>query len=179
MGKSTLSAQCRFLGIPVHDADQTVHALMQPEGAAYDKVAVQFPQALKNNMIDRKALGHIVFHDTVQRKRLESILHPLVRHSADLFITHCRRRQMPICVLDIPLLFETGRDQDMDETLCVTAPSWVQERRVLSRPGMTKDRFNAILNMQMSDAEKRRRSDHIIQTGLGRRHALNQLKRLL
>ncbi len=178
MGKSTLANQCRTLGIPVHDADKTVHDLMRPNGVAFNSVADAFPDVIENSQINRKALGKIVFHDTDKRHILESIIHPLVRTSSNRFIAQCRRRRCHVCVLDIPLLFETGRNTDMDMVMCVTAPKWVQKRRVLSRKNMTKDKFKAILKSQIPDHQKRYLSDIVIQSGLGYRHSLNQLRRI-
>jgi dephospho-CoA kinase len=178
MGKSTLAAQARALGIPVHDADACVHRLMQPDGVAFDAVQNVFPNAITNGEIDRKKLGKIVFDDSKKRKILESILHPLVRKESGKFIKLARKARHKICILDIPLLFETGRDQDMDEVITVSAPSWVQRRRVLSRDGMTVDKFESILQTQIPDNKKRVRSDHVILSCRGKRHSLNGLKKI-
>jgi len=178
MGKSTLAAQCRSLGIAVHDADKTVHQLMQRNGAAFLAVKNEFPEVIKDNKIDRKALGKVVFHDADKREILEKIIHPLVRQSSNHFIAMCRKRRDKMCVLDIPLLFETGRDLDMDEVICVSAPSWVQKRRVLSRKNMTVDKFKAIVKTQLPDYRKRLMSDHVVITARGKRHTLNVIKRI-
>lgn len=178
MGKSTLADQFRFIGVPVHDADQTVHDLMRPGGKAFEQIKNAFPDVIMNGEIDRKKLGQIVFNDDDKRHILESIIHPLVRQSSQQFIAQCRKRREKICVLDIPLLFETGRDKDMDEVICVTAPLWVQKRRVLKRKNMTEDKFKAIAKTQIPDYRKRYLSDHIITTAKGRRHTLNAVKRI-
>jgi dephospho-CoA kinase len=178
MGKSVLAEQCRFLKIPVHDADLAVHDLMQPHGAAFQAVSTTFPSVLIGGVIDRKALGRIIFQDLEKRRLLESIIHPLVRESSNHFIAMCQKRREKLCVLDIPLLFETGRDKEMDYILCTTAPKWVQQRRVLSRPNMTEEKFKNILNAQIPDLYKRLRSDDIILSCCGRRHTLNELKRI-
>ena len=178
MGKSVLAAQAKSLGIPVHDADAVVHALMQPNGAAFDAVADHFPEVIVDGMIDRKALGKIVFHDVDKRHVLEGIIHPLVRQSSAFFVSLCRKHRHPFCILDIPLLFETGRDADMDYILCVSAPKFVQKRRVLSRPNMTEEKYNAIVKMQIPDYRKRAHSDRVILTARGKRHTLNALKKL-
>jgi len=178
MGKSVLANQFRAFGVAVHDADKVVHELMQPNGAAFDKVASAFPFVIKDNKIDRKALGKIVFHDAEKRSILEGIIHPLVRQSSNHFVAMCRKRRDKICVLDIPLLFETGRDLDMDEIICVTAPSWVQKRRVLSRKNMTEDKFKSIVKTQLPDYRKRLMSDHVVISANGKRHTLNTIKRI-
>lgn len=176
MGKSTLARQWRSIGVPVHDADKTVHTLMQPGGAAFDKVKKAFPSVIEDGQIDRKALGIIIFNDVSKRKILENIIHPLVRKQSHKFIQNCRRVHAPLCVLDIPLLFETGRDKDMDEIICITAPLWIQKRRVLCRPGMTEDKFNAIVKTQMPDYYKKSKSNYIVSSARGRRHTLNMIK---
>ena len=178
MGKSVLADQCRFLNIPVHDADQVVHALLQPKGAAFKPVSVAFPNVIINGEIDRKALGRIVFQDIKKRRLLESIMHPLVRQSSDAFVALCRKRREKLCILDIPLLFETGRDQDMHQIICTTAPAWIQKRRVLSRAGMTEEKFKQIKNAQIPDLYKRLQSDYIIRSCRGKRYTLNALKAL-
>ena len=131
MGKSFLAQQWRSIGVPVHDADRVVHDLMQPNGLAFQTVSNQFPSAIKNGKIDRKVLGKIVFFDAEKRKILENIIHPLVQQSSAKFIQRCRRKRLPLCILDIPLLFERGRNRDTDSNICVTAPKWVQRRRVI------------------------------------------------
>jgi dephospho-CoA kinase len=178
MGKSTLANQFRFIGVPVHDADKTVHKLMSAGGLAFNAVQRAFPECITSNTIDRKKLGAIVFHNSEKREILEDILHPLVRQSSAKFIAQCRARRLPLCVLDIPLLFETGRNADMDEIICVTAPAWVQRRRVLSRPDMTVDRFKSIVKTQIPDYRKRCLSDHVVITAKGHRHTLNTIKRI-
>ncbi|MEP1028454.1 MAG: dephospho-CoA kinase, partial [Alphaproteobacteria bacterium] len=114
MGKSTAAAQLRRLGLPVHDADAAVHALMAPGGAAVAAVDTAFPGVVKNGAVDRQALGGRVFDDDAALKRLEGILHPLVRRSEKAFLAACARRGVPLVVLDIPLLFETGGDARCD-----------------------------------------------------------------
>lgn len=178
MGKSVAAKQWRSLGVPVHDADAVVHQLLSPNGKAFSLVQQAFPSVVMNGEIDRRELGKIVFHDAGQRAVLESILHPLVRESSHKFIEQCRRRREKICVLDIPLLFETGRDKTVHEIMCVTAPHWVQRRRVLARPNMTEDKFKAIVKMQTPDYRKRSLSDHVVITACGRRRTLNAIKRI-
>lgn len=166
MGKSTAAKMLQEMDVPVHDADACVHALLEPEGAGFDAVAKAFPDTVRDGHIDRKALGKIVFSDPAQKKKLEQILHPLVREKTDVFVDAHRQKGAKLVVLDIPLLFETGRDQDMDVTLCMTASPDTQRQRVLSRAGMTPERFEQIVASQMPDAEKRARSDYVVSSDL-------------
>lgn len=178
MGKSVLADQCRMIGIPVHDADACVHKLMQPDGAAFFAVAEKFPEAVEAGQINRKALGRIVFNNLEKRKILERIIHPLVRREAKKFIRLCEKQRHKICVLDIPLLFETGRYRQVDKIICVSAPRYVQKRRVLARPGMSEEKFNAIVKTQMPDYRKRIKSDYVIISARGRRHTLARLRQI-
>lgn len=175
MGKSTAARQLRRLGLPVHDADAAVHRLMAKGGAAVPAIAAAFPMAVRNGVVDRKALGARVFHDRPALRRLEGILHPLVRREERRFLARARRQRRRAVVLDIPLLFETGGVRRCDAVLVVSAPSFVQARRVLARPGMTPERLHAIRASQMPDHQKRRRADAVIPTGLGMRPALRAL----
>jgi len=167
MGKSTTAKLFAKLGVPVFCADQTVHALLKPEGRAFAKVARAFPQALRRGKISRKKLGELIFNDTVARQKLESLLHPLVKKERLFFLRQARAASAPLVVFDIPLLFETGEDTKMDVTLCVSAKAALQRQRVLARPGMTKQKMNAIIKHQMPDQEKRRRADYVIYTDDG------------
>lgn len=169
MGKSTAAAMLRRLGVPVHDSDATVHRLLAPGGAAVAAVAKTFPGVRgRDGGINRTALGRRVFADAKALERLERILHPLVRQIQQRFLAASRARRAPVVVLDVPLLFETGGEARCDKVLVVSAPAVVQRARVLARPGMSEERFRAILAKQMPDAEKRRRADYLVPTGLGR-----------
>jgi len=179
MGKSVLAKQFLSLGIPVHDADAVVHTLMKPKGAAFKQIAEIFPEVVIDGKINRRSLGTIIFHNEKKRKILEGIIHPLVKKSSDDFIMKNRRKRCRVCVLDIPLLFETGAQKRVHEILCVSAPAYVQSRRVLARKNMTRDKFKAIVKAQMPDYLKRLLSDHVILTHKGRRHSLNQIKKLI
>jgi dephospho-CoA kinase len=179
MGKTTAAAMLRRCGIPVHDADATVHRLLGPRGAAVAAVEASFPGIVRNGAVDRPALARRVFGDPVQLKRLESILHPLVRRAERRFLARATAAQAPIVVLDIPLLFETGADRRCDATVVVSAPRFLQRARVLRRPGMTPDRLAAIEARQMPDAEKRRRADFVVRTGGDRRATLRALIRIV
>ncbi|MGD1880411.1 MAG: dephospho-CoA kinase [Kiloniellaceae bacterium] len=175
MGKSTAAAMLRRLGLPVHDADAAVHRLMERGGAAVAAVAAAFPGVERDGRIDRGLLGAKVLGDDGAMKRLEAILHPLVRAEARRFLAKQARARRPLAVLDIPLLFETGGERLCDAVIVVSAPPFIQRARVLRRPGMTAAKFQAILARQLPDAEKRRRADFVVQTGLNKVHALHQL----
>jgi dephospho-CoA kinase len=179
MGKTTAARMLRGLGIPVHDADGEVHRLLGRGGAAVRAVDAAFPGVRSGKAIDRAALGKIVFADKAALKRLEGILHPLVRQAERRFLAEARRQQQRLVVLDIPLLFETKGKRRCDGVIVVSAPRSIQRARVLARPGMTKERMAAIEARQMPDREKRRRADIVIETGLGKRHSLAALRRAI
>lgn len=162
MGKSTTAGFFRAAGVPVWDADAAVHRLYAPGGAAVAPVAARWPQVRgADGGIDRAALKPIVTADPAALAWLEAQVHPLVAADRAAFLAAA---EADIVVLDIPLLFETGGEADMDATLLVTAPPELQRARVLARPGMTEETFRAILARQMPDAEKRARATHIIET---------------
>jgi dephospho-CoA kinase len=179
MGKSTAAVLLRRLGVPVHDADAAVHRLLAKGGAAVPAIEAAFPGVARDGAVDRRMLGARVFADPQGMARLERILHPLVRQDSARFLRNARRRGARIAVLDVPLLFETGRERDCDATLVVSAPAVVQRARVLARPGMTAERFDEVLARQMPDPEKRRRADFVVPTGLGRRTTLRRLAGVL
>lgn len=179
MGKSTAAAMLRRMGIPVHDADAAVHRLLAKGGAAVPAIAAAFPGVVGNGAVDRAALGAAVFKDPAALRRLEAIVHPLVRRAEREFLRRARRQGRRLVVLDIPLLFETGGERRCDAVAVVSAPAFLQAQRVLKRPGMTSERLSAVRASQMADAEKRRRADAVIPTGLGRRPTLRALTRLV
>jgi dephospho-CoA kinase len=179
MGKSTAAAMLRHMGVPVYDADATVHRMMRRSGIAVTKVAAAFPGVEKNGAIDRAALGQRVFSNETALKRLEAIIHPLVREDERAFLAAMRRRKAALVVMDVPLLFESGRDRRYAATMVVTAPAFLQRARVLARPGMTPARFAAINSRQMADSEKRRRADFIVPSGLGRAATWRSLRAVL
>ncbi|RME69150.1 MAG: dephospho-CoA kinase [Alphaproteobacteria bacterium] len=178
MGKSVTAGMFRRLGVPVFDADAVVHRLLGAKGAAYDAVARAFAGVAGAAGIDRAALGARVFGDAVAMARLEGILHPLVAQARRHWLQRQRRRRCRLVVLDIPLLYETGGAVLCDAVVVVSAPALVQRQRVLARPGMDAQKFVAILARQMPDAAKRRRAHWIVPTGLGRRFALDRVKRI-
>ena len=166
MGKSRAADRFRAFGLPVFDSDAEVHALMAPGGAAVAPVAAAFPGCLGDGGgVDRSALGRTVLGRAAELRRLEAIVHPLVREAEAAFLA--RHEGAPLVVLDIPLLLETGRDADCDLVAVVSAPEALQRERVLARPGMDEVRLAAILARQMPDAEKRRRAHVVIDTGRG------------
>ena len=177
MGKSTTAGLFRELGVPVHDADAAVHDIYSHEGVA--PVEAAFPGVSVEGRIDRARLGPLVLNDGPAMKRLETIVHPLVRAREAAFLEQAGRDGATIAVLDIPLLYETGADGRVDAIVVVSAPESVQRARVLSRPGMTEDKFSAILSRQIADSEKRRRADFIIETGNGIPAARDQVAALL
>jgi len=179
MGKTTAARMLRRMGIPVHDADAEVHRLLGRGGAAVKAVELAFPGVKSGKSIDRAALGKVVFADPAALKRLEAILHPLVLQAERRFLAQARREHRKLVVLDIPLLYETKGEGRCDGVIVVSAPRPIQLARVLGRPGMTKERLAAIEARQMPDRQKRRRADIVIETGLGKRHSLENLRRAL
>ncbi len=175
MGKSTAAETFRSFGVPVFDADAAVHRLLGPGGAAVGPVNEAFPDCAGPRAIDRSKLGRRVFGDPAALRRLEAILHPLVRAGQDRFLARCRARGERVAVLDIPLLYETGAERRVDAVAVVSAPAFLQTQRVLRRPGMTVERFAAIRSRQLPDREKRRRADFVIPTGLERRLAIQAI----
>jgi len=183
MGKSTAAQMLREMGVPVHDADATVHELLGPGGAAVGPVAKLCPDALKTGadgaaFIDRKVLGAGFFADPALKKAVEDILFPLVRQSSDDFVAEKRAAGHKLVVLDIPLLFEVGRDKDVDVTVCVTAPKEVQKARVLAR-GTSEERYEQVLAAQMPDAEKRQRATFVVETDKGMEDTRRQLRAIV
>ncbi len=179
MGKSTASAMVRRLGVPVHDADATVHRLMAVRGRAVPAIAAAFPGVVRDGAVNRRALGAVVFADPKALRRLEAILHPLVHQDEQVFLRRCARRRSGIVALDVPLLLETGGQKRCDRVAVVSCPAFLQKQRVLARPGMTSQRLAAILSQQMPDQVKRRLAHGIIPTGCGRGVTLRHLQRLL
>lgn len=165
MGKSTTAKMFADAGVPVHDSDETVHRLYA--GAAAPLVERTFPGTVTNGVVDRAALGRQVIGNAQALKKLESIIHPLVRADADAFLARHRAAGAPLAVLDIPLLFETGGRARVDKVVVVSAPAEIQRERVLARPGMSEEKFSQILASQVPDAEKRRQADFIVETGRG------------
>lgn len=178
MGKSTVAAMFRRHHIPVFDADATVRALQAEGGAALSLIEAAFPGTVKNGVLDRAALRARILPDPAARRRLEAIMHRMVRTAETKFIATARRHRAPAVLLDIPLLFETGSDARVDLALTVSAPRDVQVARVRRR-GLPDADIERIIAIQMPDAEKRRRADAVIHTGLSRHHARRAVERLI
>ncbi|WP_417795704.1 dephospho-CoA kinase [Terasakiella pusilla] len=180
MGKSATAKLFQHYGIPVHDADATVHKLMGPKGRATPFIAKAFPGSLaENGAVDRLKLGPQVFGDDQALKKLEAILHPMVREEERKFLRQCQLQRHKMVVLDIPLLFETKGEKRCDGVAVVSTSKIMQKKRVLARPNMTVEKFRAILKKQLSDFEKRKRADYVIFTGNGFRHARFQVKGII
>lgn len=165
MGKSATAKMFAEAGVPVHDSDETVHRLYS--GKAAPLVEAAFPGTTQAGVVDRVKLAGQVLADPAALKKLEAIIHPLVRADADAFLEKHRAAGAPLAVLDIPLLFETGGRNRVDRVVVVTASPEIQRERVLARPGMSEEKFLSILAKQVPDAEKRRQADFIIDTGNG------------
>lgn len=167
MGKSTTTAMFADHGALIWNADEAVHRLYAPGGAAVEPIGAAFPGVVVDGAVDRARLAGALGRDDQAFKRLEAIVHPLVARGRLADLAAAEARGVKLAVLDIPLLFETGGDAAVDAVVVVTAPAAVQAERVLARPGMTRERFEAILSRQMPDAEKRRRADFVVDTGEG------------
>lgn len=177
MGKSTTAQMFRDEGIAVHDADATVHELYS--GIAAPLVEQAFPGTVKNGVVDRSELGKHVIGNPENMKRLEAIIHPLVHKQEQEFLEAAKKRGDALVVLDIPLLFETGGYHRVDKIIVVTAPAEVQRQRVLAREGMSEEKFMAILAKQVSDAEKRKKADYLIDTGKGMKSARMEVQKII
>jgi dephospho-CoA kinase len=176
MGKSTAVAVLRRLGVAVYDADAEIHKMMGRGGAAVAAVEAAFPGVRgEDGAIDRRRLGQRVFGNPAELRRLEHILHPRVRAVERRWVAQQRARGARLVVLDIPLLFETDRIDRVDGVIVVSAPLRLQRERVMRRPGMTAERFAAILATQYPDREKRRRADFVVSTALSRAAAARQI----
>jgi len=167
MGKSTAAKMLRQMGVPVYDADAAVHALQAPGGAALPGIEAAFPGVVKAGVLDRQALGACVFGNRAALRRLEGIVHPLVQRRQRAFLRRAALAGEKLVVLDIPLLFEGLGERRVDATLVVSAPAFLQRRRVMARPGMTAEKLDGILRQQVPDALKRRKASLVIPTGLG------------
>jgi dephospho-CoA kinase len=177
MGKSTTAGFFAEAGVPVHDADAVVHRLYEGEAAAAIEAA--FPGTTAGGKVDRVQLAARVLDDPEALRRLEAIVHPLVREAGTRFLNDARARGAKVVVLDTPLLIETAGHQRVDAVVVVSAPGDVQRQRVLARPGMTPDKLDALLARQMPDSEKRRHADFVVDTSRGFEAARAQVKEIL
>ena len=176
MGKSTTARLFAEEGVPVHDSDAAVHTLYAGEAVA--PVEAAFPGVTRDGKIDRSALGERVVGDAPALRRLEQIVHPLVREAGTKFLKDSEAKGATVVVLDIPLLFETGGESRVDATVVVSAPAEMQRARVLER-GVTPEKLEALLARQMPDAEKRRRADFVVDSAHGIEHARTQVRQIL
>jgi dephospho-CoA kinase len=177
MGKSTTAQIFRDLGVPIHDSDAAVHEIYRTTACA--PVAQLFPDVVDSEGVNRTKLGKIVLSDPEAMKRLEHIIHPLVREHRRAFIERQAKAGAQLVVCDVPLLFETKADMEMHLALVVSAPAPVQKARVMARAGMTEERFSVIMAKQMPDSEKRQRAHVVIETGFGVESARRQVIALL
>jgi dephospho-CoA kinase len=177
MGKSTAARFFAEAGVPVYDADATVHRLYA--GDAAPAIEAAFPGTIVDGKVDRERLAAQVIGKPDAMRRLEGIIHPLVRREQDRFLREAEAAGAKIAVLDIPLLFETGGDRRCDGVVVVSASSEVQRARAFERPGMTEEKFAALLAKQMPDEEKRRRADFVVDSGQGMDSAREQVHAIL
>ncbi len=177
MGKSTALRFFAEAGVPIYDADEAVHRLYAGEAAA--SVEAAFPGTTGEGGVDRARLAQAVLDDPAALSRLEAIVHPLVRREEQRFLEAAERAGAQVAVLDIPLLFETGGDARVDAVVVVSAPAEMQRARAFERPGMTEEKFRALLAKQMPDEEKRRRADFVVDSSQGHDYARAQVHAIL
>lgn len=177
MGKSTVAAMLREAGVPVFDADAEVRAMQGPGGTALPAIEAAFPGTTGPDGLDRLKLGQAVFGNPDALARLETIIHPMVRDVQDRFMAE--HAGAAVIALDVPLLFEKGGWRGVDATMVVSAPADVQRKRVLARPGMTPEKFEAILAAQLPDAEKRARADFVVDTGCSHEETRAAVRRIV
>jgi dephospho-CoA kinase len=179
MGKTHAARIFAEEGIPVFDADAVVHQFYQPGGKAVDIVRSLSPKAIVEGAVDRRRLSAAIMKDEGLLRRLEDAIHPLVREEQAQFLEREHRRKSPIVVVDVPLLFETGRENEFDSIIVVSAPPEIQRQRALARPGMTPEKLDLILSRQLSDHEKRARADFVVETGGSDELTRSQVKRIV
>ncbi len=179
MGKSTTARLFAEAGAAVYDADAAVHALYGPGGAAVGPVEAAFPGVVVDGAVDRTRLAARVVGDPPAMARLEALVHPLLAAARDGFHARALASGAKVAVLDVPLLFETGGDRQVDAVVVVSAPESVQRARVLERPGITPETLDALLARQLADAEKRGRADYVIDTGAGLEPVRAEVARIL
>ncbi len=177
MGKSATAKMFAEAGVPVHDADAVVHGLYAGEAAPLIEAA--FPGSTTDGAVDRQKLAAMVINDKTALKRLEAIVHPLVGAARSSFLAEAEANDTPVVVLDIPLLFEIGGEARCNAIVVVSAPAEVQRTRAFERPGMTEEKFTALVAKQVPDAEKRRRADFIVDSSKGFDHARAQVRDIL
>lgn len=177
MGKTTTAKLFAEEGVPVLDSDEVVHALYRAEAVGLIETA--FPGTTVSGAVDRQKLAEVLRENPANFGKLEAIVHPLVREKQEAFLAKAREEARQFALLDIPLLFETGAEERVDKIVVVSCAPDIQRQRVLSRPGMTEEKFEMILARQMPDAEKRQRADFVIDTGNGVEAARDQVRGIL
>jgi len=177
MGKSRTASFFTEQGVPVYDSDATVHTLYAGEAAPLIESA--FPGTTSDGQVDRTKLAACVVGDSAAMARLEAIVHPLVAKARDAFIIQAQARGAPVVLLDVPLLFETGGERHCDAVVVVSAPLDMQRRRAFERPGMSEEKFDALVGKQVPDAEKRRRADFVVDSSQSYDHARAQVRDIL
>ena len=176
MGKTETAKMFASLGVPVSDSDAIVHELYDRGGAAVEPIGQAFPEAVIDGRVDRALLSRRLAAEPHGFERLQAIVHPLVRRAQQKFLARCRSEGAKLAVLDIPLLFETGRDQEVDHIVVVSASPDIQKARAMKRAGMTEEKFKALLARQLPDEEKRARADFVVDTSKGLDHAFAQVR---
>lgn len=186
MGKSTIGSMMKTMYIPVHESDHAAHKCLKRNHEARPAIAALFPHYEYPELyvkgtynLKRKELGQLVFHNEYLRQELEAIIHPYVQEEQRDFIRKSKLKGRDIVCLDIPLLFETGAESRVDYTITASAPYLIQKQRVMDRATMSEEKFEQILERQLPDSEKCARSDYVIKTGIGRAHAMKQLKNII
>jgi dephospho-CoA kinase len=179
MGKTHTARLFAEEGIPVFDSDAVVHGLYAKGGKAVAAVARICPEAIVEGAVDRQRLAAAAVDHPEVVERLEAAVHPLVRAELRHFLDEQRTKGAQLVVADVPLLFETGREDDFDAIVVVSAPSEIQKRRALARPGMTEEKFSLMLSRQMPDAQKRARADYVVETGEGDEFARGQVRQIV
>lgn len=179
MGKSTTADMFRHAGIPVFDSDAVIHRLQAKDGEAIPLIEAAFPGVVEGGILDRAALGELVFGKPDLLKKLEDIMYPLLHERRRNFFAQALRNGQPVVLVDVPLLFETGGDKAVDKIVVVDAPAAIQRQRVLARSGMTAEKFDHILSRQMPNSEKTARADYVIDTGDGIDSAKKQVEAIL
>lgn len=177
MGKSTTATLFREAGVPVYDADATVHKVYEDEAVA--AVEAAFPGSITDGRVDRQKLSAMVVGNAEAIRRLESIVHPMLRSHQQEFLAAAKKAGAPVAVLDIPLLYETGGHDRVDAVVVVTTSPEVQRARILARDNMTADKLDAILMRQVPDAEKRRRADFVVDTSHGLEPVRERIREIL
>ena len=177
MGKSTTAKLFTEAGVPVYDADATVHRIY--EGEAAPAIEAAFPGTTVNGRVDRARLSERVMHDPAAIRRLEQIVHPMLRSHHQKFLEEAEKSGAPVAVMDVPLLYETGGETRVDAVVVVTTSPEVQRERILARENMTGEKLDAILARQLPDAEKRKRADFVVDTSHGLEPVRAQITHIL